>query len=76
MESETIYGIAEVHPVSYLFPMLGCKGSVWPWRHWQGRAAEPFRVESSSNGVERILPENIATTCHTLERHPATETSD
>jgi len=23
------YGIIEAHPVSHLFPMLGCKGSVW-----------------------------------------------
>lgn len=23
------YGIVEVHPVSHLFPMHGCKGSVW-----------------------------------------------
>ncbi|WP_244058011.1 hypothetical protein [Phocaeicola dorei] len=37
---------------------------------------KPFRAESSSNGVERIPPENLATASHTLERHPATETSD
>ncbi|WP_346977995.1 hypothetical protein [Bacteroides xylanisolvens] len=70
------YGIAESHPVSHLFPMLGCKGSVWLQRHWQGQAAEPFRAESSSNGIERIQPENLASTSHTLERHSATETSD
>lgn len=70
------YGIIKVHPVSHLFPMHGCKGSVWLWRHRQGRAAEPFRAESSSNGFERIPPENLATANHTLERHPATETSD
>ncbi|WP_417174818.1 hypothetical protein [Barnesiella intestinihominis] len=56
--------------------MLGCKGSVWLQRHWQGQAAEPFRAESSSNGIERIQPENLASTSHTLERHSATETSD
>ncbi|MDB8923279.1 hypothetical protein PN604_20150 [Parabacteroides merdae] len=37
---------------------------------------KPFRAESSSNGVERILPENLATACHTHLGHPATETSD
>jgi len=26
--------------------------------------------------VERIQPENLAAACHTLKRHPATETSD
>ena len=65
-----------IHPVSHLFPMHGCKGSVWFWRHWQGRAAEPFRTESSSNKFERIQPENLATVSHALKRHPATETSD
>jgi len=38
--------------------------------------AEPFRAESSSNEVERIPPENLAAASHTLERHPATETSE
>ncbi len=31
---------------------------------------KPFRAES------RIQPENLANACHTLEEHPATETSD
>ncbi|MCS2900296.1 hypothetical protein NXX91_08575 [Bacteroides thetaiotaomicron] len=26
--------------------------------------------------AERIQPENLAIACHTLEEHPATETSD
>jgi len=42
----------------------------------QGQAAMPFRAESSSNEFERIQPENLVTARHTLERHPATETSD
>ena len=29
MAEVTIYGIVEVHSVSYSFPMHGCKGSVW-----------------------------------------------
>ncbi|WP_286338528.1 hypothetical protein [Bacteroides acidifaciens] len=37
---------------------------------------KPFRAESSSNEFERIQPENLAIACHTLEEHPATETSD
>jgi len=37
---------------------------------------KPFRAESSSNEFERIQPENLATVCHSLEKHPATETSD
>jgi hypothetical protein len=37
---------------------------------------KPFRAESSSNEFERIQPENLVTACHTLEEHPATETSD
>ena len=70
------YGITEVHPASHLFPMHGCKGSAWLGWQLQGRAAEPFRAESSSNGFERIQPENLAPADHTLVRHPATETSD
>jgi len=38
--------------------------------------SKPFRAESSSNEFERIQPENLAIVCHTLEEHPATETSD
>ncbi len=70
------YGIVELHPVSHLFPMHGCKGS--PWLEWQpqGRAAKPFWAESSSNKFKRIQPENLAAACHALKRHPATETSD
>ncbi|MCS2667795.1 MULTISPECIES: hypothetical protein [Bacteroides] len=37
---------------------------------------KPFRAESSSNGFERIQPENLAAACHTLNKHPVTETSD
>ncbi|WP_349875394.1 hypothetical protein [Bacteroides cellulosilyticus] len=37
---------------------------------------KPFRAESSSNEFERIQPENLVTACHSLEEHPATETSD
>ena len=29
---------------------------------------KPFRAESSSNGFERIQPENLATACHTLKK--------
>ncbi|WP_192922336.1 hypothetical protein [Parabacteroides merdae] len=70
------YGIAKVHPVSHPFLMPGCKGSMWLLLHWQGRAAEPFRAESSSNGFERIQPENLATTSRTHLGHPRAETSD
>ncbi|MBS5054304.1 hypothetical protein [Bacteroides sp.] len=38
-----------------------------------GRAVS---AESSSNEFERIQPENLATACHMLLEHPATETSD
>jgi hypothetical protein len=37
---------------------------------------KPFRAESSSNEFERIQPENLVTACHSLEEHPATETSE
>jgi len=56
--------------------MHGCKGSAWLGWQPQGRAAEPFRAESSSNRFERILPENLAAACHAQKKHPATETSD
>lgn len=65
-----------VHLASHSFPMLGCEGSVWLWQQRQGQAAKPFRAESSSNRFERIQPEKLATACHTLEKHPATGTSD
>jgi len=45
-------------------------------RFWRGQAGGPFRAESSSNEVERIQPENLATASHTNLGHPATETSD
>lgn len=76
MAEETTYGIVELHPVSHPFPMYGCKGSAWLGWQLQGLAAEPFRAESSSNGFERIQPENLAAACHTLNKHPVTETSD
>jgi len=69
-------GIVELHPVSHPFPIHGCKGSAWLGWLPQGRAAEPFRAESSSNEFERIQPKNLAAACHALLGHPATETSD
>ena len=55
--------------------MHGCKVSVW--LNGSGKVGrKPFLAESSSNEFERIQPENLATACHTLEEHPATETSD
>ena len=67
-------GIVEVHPASYLFPMHGCKGSVW----FDGRSKVRRQSRFGLNlpPAERIQPENLASANHTLERHPATETSD
>ncbi|WP_206225166.1 hypothetical protein [Parabacteroides sp. ZJ-118] len=76
MARAATYGIVELHSVSLLFPMFGCKGSAWLWWQLQGRAAKPFRAESSSNRFERIQPENLAAACHAQKRHPATESSD
>ncbi len=47
MARAAAYGIVEVHPVSHLFPMHGCKGSAWLGWQRQGLAAKPFRAESS-----------------------------
>jgi len=57
MAEETTYGIVELHPVSHPFPMHGCEGSAWLGWQPQGRAAKPFRAESSSNKFEHIQPE-------------------
>ena len=68
MAEATTDGIVEVHSVSHSFPMYGCKGSVW----LDGSG----KVGRNLPPAERIQPENLATACHTLEEHPATETSD
>ena len=68
MAEATTNGIVEVHSVSHSFPMHGCKGSVW----LDGSG----KVGRNLPPAERIQPENLATACHTLEEHPATETSD
>ena len=74
MAEEATYGIVEVHPISHLFPMHGCKGSVW--LDGSGKVGRPCRFGQNLPPAERIQPENLATACHTLEEHPATETSD
>lgn len=67
-------GIVEVHPVSHSFPMHGCKGSVW--LDGSGKVGRQSRFEQNLPPLECIQPENLATACHTLEKHPATEISD
>ncbi|WP_288149267.1 hypothetical protein [Bacteroides acidifaciens] len=67
-------GIVEVHPVSHSFPMHGCKGSVW--LDGRGKVGRQSRFGQNLPPAERIQPENLATACHTLEEHPATDTSD
>ena len=67
-------GIVEVHPASYLFPMHGCKGSAW--FDGSGKVGRQSRFGQNLPPAERIQPENLAPANHTLERHPATETSD
>ena len=74
MTEEATYGIVEVHPISHLFPMLGCKGSAW--FDGRGKVRRQSRFGQNLPPAERIQPENLASADHTLERHPATETSD
>jgi hypothetical protein len=50
--------------------MYGCKGS------GSGKVGRQSRFGRNLPPAERIQPENLATACHTLEEHPATETSD
>ena len=54
--------------------MHGCKGSVW--LDGRGKVGRQSRFGQNLPPAERIQPENLATACHTLEEHPATETSD
>ena len=70
MAEATTDGIVEVHSVSHSFPMYGCKGS------GSGKVGRQSRLGRNLPPAERIQPENLATACHTLEEHPATETSD
>ena len=67
-------GIVEVHSASLSFPMHGCKGSVW--LDGSGKVGRQSRFEQNLPPLECIQPENLATACHTLEKHPATEISD
>ena len=73
--SSKIIGIVENHSVSHSLPMSDAKVRV-ALKTEVRLGCKPFRTESSSNGFERIQPENLVTACHTLEEHPATETSD
>ena len=41
-----------------------------------GKVRRQSRFGQNLPPAERIQPENLATACHTLERHPWTETSD
>ena len=68
------YGIVEVHSVSHSFPMHGCKGSVW--LDGGGKVGRQSRFGRNLPPAECIQPENLAIAYHTLEEHPATETSD
>ena len=70
MAEATTDGIVEVHSVSHSFPMYGCKGS------GSGKVGRQSRFGRNLPPAERIQPENLATAGHTLEEHPATETSD
>jgi hypothetical protein len=54
--------------------MHGCKGSVW--LDGSGKVGRQSRFRQNLPPAERIQPENLANACHTLEEHPATETSD
>lgn len=74
MAEEATDGIVEVHPASYLFPTHGCKGSAW--FDGSGKVGRQSRFGQNLPPAERIQPENLASANHTLERHPATETSD
>ena len=74
MAEATTDGIVEVHSVSHSFPMYGCKGSVW--LDGSGKVGRQSRFGRNLPPAERIQPENLVTACHTLEEHPATETSD
>ena len=67
-------GIVESHSVSHSFPMHGCKGSAW--LDGSGKVGRQSRFGRNLPPAERIQPENLAIACHTLEEHPATETSD
>ncbi|WP_289773096.1 hypothetical protein [uncultured Duncaniella sp.] len=42
----------------------------------RGKVRRQCRFGRNLPPSECIRPENLATACHTLERHPATETSD
>lgn len=41
-----------------------------------GKVRRQSRFGLNLPPAERILPENLATACNTLERHPRAETSD
>ncbi len=70
------YGITEVHPASHLFPMHGCKGNAWLGWQPQGLAASRFGQNLPQTGLSVFSPKNLAAACHTLNKHPVTETSD
>ena len=74
MAEAATYGIVEVHSASHSFPMLGCKGSAW--FAGSDKVRRQSRFGQNLPPAERIQPENLVTACHTLEEHPATETSD
>ena len=70
----TTDGIVKVYSTSHLFPMHGYKGSAW--LDGSGKVGRQSRFGQNLPPAERIQPENLATAYHTLEEHPATETSD
>ena len=74
MAEATIDGIVEAYSASHSFPMHGCKGSAW--LDGSGKVGRQSRFGQNLPPAERIQPENLASADHTLERHPATETSD
>ncbi len=46
------------------------------WLDGSGKVGRQSRFGRNLPPAERIQPENLAIACHTLEEHPATETSD
>ena len=74
MVEEVTYGIVEVHSGSHSLPMSDAK--VTHGFDGRGKVRRQSRFGQNLPPAERIQPENLASADHTLERHPATETSD
>ena len=59
MAEEATYGIVEVHPISHLFPMHGCKGSAWLGWQPQGLAASRFGQNLPQTGLSVFSPKTL-----------------